>query len=547
MPSMWGECEAQDGMHFNAQRYVAIELIDPDSGQPLPWAEGATGEIVYTAFARDATPVVRYRSRDHALVIGVALRLRPHQPAHPLHRPHRRHADLQGHERVSRRRSATCRRSASPARSSRCCASWKDRKRPGALRRADCRSTSRPRAALDDAAQRGRWRARSKTRCARSCRCASRSRCCRAAALPRGVYKNALVAVRDSATERIHAMKFQRAAFSSRHLWSSPFVRWQGSLADVSSLDLAVAVTRDALAQRHVRSGSIEQLVLGTTDPAAAQFLRRAVDRRAARHAGHQRAAHRAGLRHVGGVRGRGGAAGRGDRPCRARWSSPRTAPATGRCSCIRARVRWAAARRPRTGCSTTSPSDPEHRAVDGAHRRGGGARGRACRAQALDELTLLRHRQYQSALADDRASSAAGCSRWLIEQGRSRLVVEHDEGVHDDHRRRPARAEAGARRWRRHLRQPDASGRRRRRRVGAGARRCAHAGRWRRRRAAGRRRPSRAPRRRACRRRRPRAAQRALEFAGLGIADVHVVTTHNPFAVNDLWFAQQTGFALDG
>jgi acetyl-CoA acetyltransferase len=24
------------------------------------------------------------------------------------------------------------------------------------------------------------------------------------------------------------------------------------------------------------------------------------------------------------------------------------------------------------------------------------------------------------------------------------------------------------------------------------------------------------------------------------------VVTTHNPFAVNDLWFSQQTGFALE-
>ena len=37
----------------------------------MPWAEGATGEIVYTAFTRDATPLVRYRSRDHALVLGV--------------------------------------------------------------------------------------------------------------------------------------------------------------------------------------------------------------------------------------------------------------------------------------------------------------------------------------------------------------------------------------------------------------------------------------------------------------------------------------------
>ena len=71
IPSMWGECEAEDGMHFNAQRYVMLELIDPDSGQALPWREGGTGELVYTTFARDATPVVRYRSRDHAEVVAM--------------------------------------------------------------------------------------------------------------------------------------------------------------------------------------------------------------------------------------------------------------------------------------------------------------------------------------------------------------------------------------------------------------------------------------------------------------------------------------------
>jgi len=43
LPSMWGECEAQDGMHFNAQRYVAVELVDPASGQQQPWTDGATG------------------------------------------------------------------------------------------------------------------------------------------------------------------------------------------------------------------------------------------------------------------------------------------------------------------------------------------------------------------------------------------------------------------------------------------------------------------------------------------------------------------------
>ena len=71
LPSMWGECGQRDGMHFCAQRSVAVELVDPATGDPVAWREGATGELVYTTFARDATPVVRYRSRDHALVTGV--------------------------------------------------------------------------------------------------------------------------------------------------------------------------------------------------------------------------------------------------------------------------------------------------------------------------------------------------------------------------------------------------------------------------------------------------------------------------------------------
>lgn len=68
---MWAECEAHDGMHFNAQKHVAIELIEPGTGEVLPWTAGATGEIVYTAFDREATPMLRYRSRDHARVVGV--------------------------------------------------------------------------------------------------------------------------------------------------------------------------------------------------------------------------------------------------------------------------------------------------------------------------------------------------------------------------------------------------------------------------------------------------------------------------------------------
>jgi acetyl-CoA C-acetyltransferase len=41
-------------------------------------------------------------------------------------------------------------------------------------------------------------------------------------------------------------------------------------------------------------------------------------------------------------------------------------------------------------------------------------------------------------------------------------------------------------------------------------------------------------------------AAYRALDAAGLTFDDIHAVTTHNPFAVNDLWFSTQTGFPLE-
>lgn len=69
--ALWSECEEGRGMHFNAQRYVAVELIDPQSGEAVSWSEGAVGELVYTGFAREATPVLRYRSRDHAQVLAV--------------------------------------------------------------------------------------------------------------------------------------------------------------------------------------------------------------------------------------------------------------------------------------------------------------------------------------------------------------------------------------------------------------------------------------------------------------------------------------------
>jgi acetyl-CoA acetyltransferase len=41
-------------------------------------------------------------------------------------------------------------------------------------------------------------------------------------------------------------------------------------------------------------------------------------------------------------------------------------------------------------------------------------------------------------------------------------------------------------------------------------------------------------------------ATARALAMAGLSIGDIDAVTSHNPFAINDIVFAQETGFALE-
>jgi phenylacetate-coenzyme A ligase PaaK-like adenylate-forming protein len=67
----WGECEVGEGMHFTAGRDVLVELVDPESGAQVDWVDGAEGELLYTTFTREATPVLRFRSRDHVVVTGM--------------------------------------------------------------------------------------------------------------------------------------------------------------------------------------------------------------------------------------------------------------------------------------------------------------------------------------------------------------------------------------------------------------------------------------------------------------------------------------------
>jgi phenylacetate-CoA ligase len=66
--SLWGECEAQDGMHLGARGFVHAELIDPDTGAALPLEDGAAGELVLTHLRHRAAPLLRFRTRDHVRV-----------------------------------------------------------------------------------------------------------------------------------------------------------------------------------------------------------------------------------------------------------------------------------------------------------------------------------------------------------------------------------------------------------------------------------------------------------------------------------------------
>jgi phenylacetate-CoA ligase len=67
-PSLWGECEEQDGMHLGARGFVHAELVDPETGAARPLDDGASGELVLTHLRHRAAPLLRFRTRDHVEV-----------------------------------------------------------------------------------------------------------------------------------------------------------------------------------------------------------------------------------------------------------------------------------------------------------------------------------------------------------------------------------------------------------------------------------------------------------------------------------------------
>jgi phenylacetate-CoA ligase len=61
-PGVACECEeAQAGLHGWEDHFI-FEVIDPDTGKPVP--EGELGELVITTLTKEALPMLRYRTRD---------------------------------------------------------------------------------------------------------------------------------------------------------------------------------------------------------------------------------------------------------------------------------------------------------------------------------------------------------------------------------------------------------------------------------------------------------------------------------------------------
>lgn len=79
-------CTFQDGLHVCADQYV-IEIVDPKTGEVVP--DGEPGELVLTTLAREAQPLLRYRTGETACIVSrepcqcgrTTVRYKPCRPA----------------------------------------------------------------------------------------------------------------------------------------------------------------------------------------------------------------------------------------------------------------------------------------------------------------------------------------------------------------------------------------------------------------------------------------------------------------------------------
>ena len=338
-------------------------------------------------------------------------------------------------------------------------------------------------------------------------------------------------------------MKYSNVAIPLGCVWSSPFARWQGSLAEVSSIDLAVSVTARALQDRRIDPAELKGIVLGWTVPQPEIFYGAPT------------------------VAARLGAAG---------VSGPMVSQA---CATSVASINVAAGDVMSGGgtqlvIAADRTSNGPVLSYPSPSRQGGAPEienwvldnfdldpwagnsmifaGEAVAKEAgfsrdeLDELTALRWGQYRDSLASDRAFQR----RYMVPIEISRkkgdpLKLDADEGVRPKEREsiaalrpvlpeglhtfaaqtHPADGCAGAVVTTLERARELSGGEGVARLLGAGFARVAKS------------RMPMAP---------VPAALSALEAAGKSIRDVVAVTTHNPFAVNDLYLSAETGIPVD-
>jgi acetyl-CoA acetyltransferase len=333
-------------------------------------------------------------------------------------------------------------------------------------------------------------------------------------------------------------VRYTDVGIPAGHVWSSPFVRWQGTLSGISSLDVAEAVTRRALSDRGFAPKDLAGLVLGITIPQPASFF--GAPTLAARIGApdisgpmiNQACATAVSVFHVAAATvatsGSIQLAVTTDRTSNGPNIIYPTPSAVGGAPLVENAVQENFARDPWAGTSMLAAAELV------AHEAGIGR-------EEIDDLVQLRYTQYERALADDRAFQKRYMTPIEITDRRGCLTIAEDQGIRPVERDKltelrpatpdgvhtgasqthPADGAAGA--VLTTLRDARA------RSAGEGVIEIISTG-------FARVTPSHMPEAPVP------AASAALKDADLDLGDIDAITTHNPFAVNDIYFSQKTG-----
>jgi acetyl-CoA C-acetyltransferase len=338
-------------------------------------------------------------------------------------------------------------------------------------------------------------------------------------------------------------MRYQNVAIPQGLLWSSPFTRWQGALSETSSLEIAIDVTQRALRDRQADASLVDGIVLGQTIPQEGSFF------------GAPTVAARLGATAVTGPLI--------NQACATAVACLHTAAANvmtgGGTQLVVTTDRTSNGPNlvyPAPSAPGGTPRVENLVQRNFAHDPWAGtsmlAAGEIVAAELgvtrdeLDDVVALRYEQYTRALADDRAFQRRYMVPVALPGRRGRTVlIEEDEGV------RPVDREAIAKLG---PAQPDGlhtgatqthpadgtagtvvatTDRARELSGGAGVVEILAAG-------FARVEPAHMPQAPVP------AALSALNDAGLGIGQIDAITTHNPFAVNDVYFARTLNIPLE-